>query len=110
MVTHLLSTFGMYEMEAAAEEVVSKAIKYQDWNISITYDEISDKSGFLQLIYANLLKPYLLSKREFGPSEYFIEKVSLKYGTTLRNLKPLMDPAKLYFQKIDFQETAKAEQ
>lgn len=77
-------------MENAAEQIVELADKFKDWNISVIYEVMSCKEGFLQLIYYGWLTPYHLSKKEFGVSQAFIDRVTKKLGKQLAGIKPLM--------------------
>lgn len=96
MVKYLLGTFGMYEMEEAAEQIVDMAISQKTWNVGVTYDQIGDKAGFLQLIYGQFLQPYLLSKRVFRVTNEFVERVAPKYGNLVSDLAPVLSVAELY--------------
>lgn len=80
MVTYLLGTFGMYEMEQAAEQIVSLAIAKKDWNIWVSYDQIEDKAGFLQ----------------FRVTEEFCKRVIPKYGALVDGLAPILLSVELY--------------
>jgi hypothetical protein len=81
------STFGMCEMENAAVYIVEKAIANSSWNISVNYDQMAEKAGFLQLVYHGWLDPFLTSKVEFSPNQAFIDRITPKYRNQIRNLE-----------------------
>ena len=91
----------MCEMENAAEQIVDLAIQWEDWNISMTYDKSDDKNGFLQLIYYGWLAPFLLSKKEFGVTQNFIDRVTSKCGSKLLSVKPLASLTQLLDKRFN---------
>jgi hypothetical protein len=83
-------------MEHAAEQIVELAIADGDWNSAIVgYDQMGDKSGFLQLISFGWLSPFLFSKDKFLPNQAFIDRVTKRIKgdnkDKVAKLKPLSD-------------------
>lgn len=95
----LSATFGMCEMESAAEQIVKLAIADGDWNSAIvSYEQMGDKNGFLQLLVFGWLSPFLFTKHLFLPNQAFIDRVTKRvnliggdYKDKVAKLKPLSD-------------------
>jgi len=96
----LFLTFGMFEMENAAEELLERAISKNDWNVHISYETIKDKVGFLCLISHGWLSYFPHFKSAFRPTKAFVERVVTKLQEPGRDadfrdkvlaLKPLDD-------------------
>ena len=111
--------FGMYEMERAAAHLIRKIASRQDWNTGICYEDFKDphppspnhpkpfvdvilncyidnieRTGFLQLLYYQWLRPTpVTSKRYFGPRQNFVDRVLPRvlraYGADVDTWKPI---------------------
>jgi len=99
MTIRFQNTFGMFEMEVAAEIIVQKAEEAGNWDITVALEDFlldSDKfllnanrRGFLDLLAYGWVVPCLLTKDNFKITADFISRVTPKIEKHINPLDPL---------------------